>query len=302
MHKIGWNIHPRKPYRFINLNPLVLLFLTLLLVPVVAGLFWCTISVATWFYHTATLTYEAAQNKSLKSRVQHLNHKYKRISDNLGSIYTEEENLRISLGLPHPENTTKISAKKINTPEDAFLVFLNPATQKLKDLRYLLDATQYSLQNSQNHLKAMTSYLIQKTVNWRRMPYAKPAEGNLTSGFGYRVHPISGTVALHQGLDIANSTWTPIHASADGKVTHAEYHENYGNWVVISHGNGFESKYAHLVKSNVKQGQKIKRNDLIGFMGATGRTTGVHLHYEIHRDHTARNPIQYMLPQGLIVD
>ncbi len=137
---------------------------------------------------------------------------------------------------------------------------------------------------------------------WDHTPSVLPAFGNLSSGFGYRVHPVSGRYAMHKGIDISGGRWTPVYATANGVVTVSQREGGYGNLVVIDHGNGYKTKYGHLNRISVRKGEIVKRFDRIGYMGATGTATGVHVHYEVLRDGIALNPQRFILPSGIVVD
>lgn len=113
----------------------------------------------------------------------------------------------------------------------------------------------------------------------------------LSSLFGKRFHPIDGKVKKHLGLDFSATYGVPIHASASGYITKAKKSKTgYGNQVYILHGFGFKTRYAHLEKIYVKQGQKVKKGDIIGFVGSTGKSTGSHLHYEVIKNKKHLNP------------
>lgn len=124
-------------------------------------------------------------------------------------------------------------------------------------------------------------------------PVANKDLKRLASGFGMRLHPILKIGKMHNGLDFAAHVGTPIYATGDGKVKSAGRHGGYGNVVVISHGYGYETLYAHMSKFKVRRGQKVKRGDVIGYVGNTGLSTGPHLHYEIHKDGKEIDPISY---------
>lgn len=127
------------------------------------------------------------------------------------------------------------------------------------------------------------------------IPSLKPVENlTLTSSFGVRSDPFRGTRAMHAGLDIPGPTGTPIYATADGVVKSAGAESGYGNTVRIQHAFGFETVYAHQSRLRVKLGQQVSRGDHIGDMGATGRSTGVHLHYEVRIGGRAVNPMTYV--------
>ncbi|MCH1402377.1 MAG: M23 family metallopeptidase [Schleiferiaceae bacterium] len=116
----------------------------------------------------------------------------------------------------------------------------------------------------------------------------------LASGFGYRIHPIYKVRKMHWGMDFTAPTGTPIYATGDGVVsTRTNSRGGYGNHVVIDHGYGYETMYAHMSKFNVSRGQRVKRGDIIGYVGSTGRSTGPHLHYEVMKDGVKINPANY---------
>jgi len=119
--------------------------------------------------------------------------------------------------------------------------------------------------------------------------------GWLTSNFGSRTDPLTGeSDAFHSGLDISAERGTAVHATADGTVGLASYNGNYGNCIEISHGYGIATRFGHLSGYSVRVGQRVKRGDVIGYVGATGRTTGPHLHYEILLNGQAINPLKFI--------
>ena len=126
-------------------------------------------------------------------------------------------------------------------------------------------------------------------------PSIWPAEGHLTSGFGNRTNPFTGKAVLHAGIDIANRIGTPIVAPARGTVVSAGWQNAYGNCIVIDHGNSITTRYAHMETTVVSEGQEVKRGQVIGTIGNTGRSTGPHLHYEIRVGGVPVNPMRYIL-------
>lgn len=116
----------------------------------------------------------------------------------------------------------------------------------------------------------------------------------MASGYGYRTDPFTKARKFHYGMDFTAPRGTPIYATGDGKVTRADNTATgYGNHVVIDHGYGYESLYAHLYKYNVRAGQKVQRGDIIGFVGSTGRSEAPHCHYEVFKDGERINPINF---------
>ena len=125
-------------------------------------------------------------------------------------------------------------------------------------------------------------------------PSIWPLAGWLTSYFGNRKDPMDGGAGFHPGLDIGADRGTPVHATADGIVEYAGYNGNYGNSIEISHGFGIGTRFGHLSSYAVHQGSQVKRNDVIGYVGSTGRTTGYHLHYEILMNGQPIDPFKFL--------
>ena len=147
-----------------------------------------------------------------------------------------------------------------------------------------------------------------KSETFASMPLITPVRKDLLarnvhllSGFGRRLHPIYKVVKMHEGIDFTAAKGTPIQATGNGKVTKIMKSPSYGNYVVINHGAGYETLYAHMQKVNVKKGQKVKRGEQIGTVGNTGRSTAPHLHYEIHLNGRPINPISYCV-DGLSIE
>ena len=134
----------------------------------------------------------------------------------------------------------------------------------------------------------------------RHIPSIRPVEGGyLNSSFGYRQDPIDDVRRFHQGQDITVPTGTPIFSPADGIVKRAYYIGGFGNHIKLEHSSGYTTTFAHLSKIFVRHGQNIKRGDVIGETGNTGRSTAPHLHYEVHYRGTPKNPLDYFFSQAV---
>ena len=128
------------------------------------------------------------------------------------------------------------------------------------------------------------------------VPSRMPRDGaRLTSDYGMRTHPVLGGRRAHTGIDLAAPTGTPVYATADGLISRADRFSSYGLFVSIEHGAQLQTRFAHLSKIAVADGQRVKKGDVIGYVGSTGRSTGPHLHYEVRVDGQAVNPIPYMV-------
>jgi murein DD-endopeptidase MepM/ murein hydrolase activator NlpD len=129
------------------------------------------------------------------------------------------------------------------------------------------------------------------------IPSARPIQlsVNFTSGYGVRSDPFRGSAAMHAGIDLAGPIGTPIYATADGIVGRSEWNAGgYGNLVELNHGQGIQTRYGHMSRRMVEPGQRVRRGQVIGLMGSTGRSTGSHLHYEVRIDGRAVNPVPFM--------
>jgi len=119
---------------------------------------------------------------------------------------------------------------------------------------------------------------------------------NKISGFGYRIHPIFKVIKMHTGIDFPAKTGVPIYSTGNGKVVKIQYKRNgYGNNIIIDHGYGYKTLYAHMSKIRVKLGQKIKKGGIVGFVGNTGNSTGPHLHYEVIYNNKKINPLPFCI-------
>ena len=166
-----------------------------------------------------------------------------------------------------------------------------------------------NMRNQLNNLSLRMSFQVQsfteitamvknKEKLLRAIPAIQPVSNKnlkrVASGFGYRIDPLYKDSRLHAGLDFSAPTGTPIYATADGEVQIAGFNtDGYGNKVVINHGFGFQTLYAHMVRVIARVGQSIKRGEVIGYVGSTGKSTGSHLHYEVIKRGTKVDPVYY---------
>ena len=126
-------------------------------------------------------------------------------------------------------------------------------------------------------------------------PSIAPVRGILTDGFGGRSDPFTGEAGQHNAIDISAAVGVPVRAPAEGIVVKAEGANGYGNVIYVSHGYGYSTRYGHLTSFAVRPGQRVKRGEVIGYVGSTGRSTGPHLHYEVRVNNNPVNPLEYIL-------
>ena len=131
------------------------------------------------------------------------------------------------------------------------------------------------------------------------IPSRMPVNGAaLTSGYGMRIHPVLGVRRAHKGIDLAMPMGTPVYATADAVVSKAERFSSYGLYVSLEHGADIQTRYGHLSRIAVAAGQTVRKGDIIGYVGSTGRSTGPHLHYEVRVAGASVNPVPYLQGEG----
>lgn len=177
--------------------------------------------------------------------------------------------------------------KDLQKMPDAGLVTI--LTQRLD----LFDRLMYAQSQSFDQLKVAAGEQKEKIAHIPSVMPINVADYTMSSGYGYRSDPVYGTTKFHAGLDFAANMGTPVFATGDGVVASADRRSGYGNCIDISHGYNYLTRYAHLSEILVRPGQNVKRGDLIGKVGSTGKSTGPHLHYEVRFKDEPQNPVNY---------
>jgi len=149
----------------------------------------------------------------------------------------------------------------------------------------------------ESNLNSLLNFFESDSLRLASTPSIVPAVGWLASDYGYRDDPFTGVRTMHYGIDISTNVGNPIMATADGIVIKVQTDKYLGKNVTISHGNGFTTVYGHMSNFAVKAGQKVKRRDIIGYIGQTGKAAGPHVHYEVWRDGKRLNPYFYILEE-----
>jgi murein DD-endopeptidase MepM/ murein hydrolase activator NlpD len=172
-----------------------------------------------------------------------------------------------------------------------------PDAELLRNVNNKLDMLErliYSQIKSYDYLRDQAAMLDQRVAH---IPAIQPVSEKylrvMASGYGYRVDPVYGTKKFHEGMDFSAPQGTPVYATGDGTVIHSSWESAYGNLIEINHGYNYVTRYAHLSEILVHNGQSVKRGDLIGKVGNTGKSTGPHLHYEVRLRGEPQNPVNY---------
>lgn len=244
------------------------------------------------------------QEKKLAQQNRLLNDTYNDLEDELNSVQQQMKELEkrdndvyraIFEASPIPDSAR---AKELEAKEEVAKV------EKIKD-NQLVSSIANTLNNLKSRIAAQKkSYdevddlVKNKEQLLAHTPAIQPVSNKdlnrIASGFGYRIDPVYKTTKFHAGLDFSAPQGTPIYATADGTVTTAGNTGNgYGNHVIINHGYGYETLFGHMVRVKVRNGQMVKRGEVIGWVGSTGKSTGPHCHYEVHKYGTKIDPIYF---------
>jgi murein DD-endopeptidase MepM/ murein hydrolase activator NlpD len=213
----------------------------------------------------------------LRTRYQNLQKVVSQTNQQLASLEVFANEVQVAYGIKQKlEGPSDISSEGKLVPSFA---------ESIADYNYLRTA---------NNL-ALGSHAYRRIQPENAQPSIWPIDGRLMGAFGERTDPFSGEGAFHTGVDISAPTGTPIRATADGIVIFAQMENGYGRLVKIDHGNGVQTYYAHLSRFYVQAGQDIRRGELLGAVGTSGRVTAPHLHYEVRLGGAPVNPYRYLV-------
>lgn len=173
------------------------------------------------------------------------------------------------------------------------------SAMSFSDLDGELQRLTRSVEQRSDYLSVVEAELQAKKVRSALLPGSQPvSDGFVGSGYGWRTDPFTGEMTRHEGIDFAAPIGTPVHAAAGGVVVFAERHPIWGNVVEIDHGNQLMTRYAHASRLVVNAGDLVKRGQKIAEVGSTGRSTGPHLHFEVHNRGVAQNPSKFLFAEG----
>ncbi len=248
---------------------------------------------------------ERRENKGLLLKMQFLEKYMHQESTTISHIVAFEDKTRLKYGMdPISSDVRKAGVGGFPSREEVLISSLmDPVLMKAESVKLQFSSLLRQAELQESTFTQTSENILRMHSRWSRRPSIWPTNGRLTSTFGYRYHPFTGYRLLHEGLDIANKPWTPVYVTADGLVKEVSSRSHFGNLIKVSHLNGeIVTYYAHLNKASVVEGQYVKRGELIGYMGNTGRSTGPHLHYEVHLNGRPVNPMSFILSTDQIVD
>ena len=249
------------------------------------------------YFETPKNRKQAREIENLKLRYAILNKKMDEVEDVIKFIEERDNNLyRVYFNAsPILEEERKSGFKEVDRYKDLEgydnSQLVTNTTKRIDVLRKELAIQSKSLDDILKLAKAKDKLLA-------AIPAIQPVRNEnlkrMVSGFGYRTDPFTKARKMHEGMDFTAKTGTPIYATGDGVVAKADNTvSGFGNHIVIRHGFGYETLYAHLSRYKCKAGQRIQRGDIIGYVGSTGRSEGPHLHYEVHKNGKVVNPLNF---------
>lgn len=190
-------------------------------------------------------------------------------------------------------NEIKVGSEIRHDGRGGPLVF--PQQMTTGDLERAIDALSRDVENHADSMSMIETQLLEDRIRRNLLPTSVPVNAQWNaSTFGWRIDPFTGQRALHEGVDFAAPAGLPIHAAAAGVVTSASSHPDYGRMVEIDHGQGLSTRYAHASSIVIKEGAFVKRGEVIGTVGSSGRSTGPHLHFEVRVNGAPQNPDRFL--------
>lgn len=240
----------------------------------------------------------AKKNRELEKQISFFSQRMTDLSDQFTTL--KESNARVKVLANLAIVPGQIETQNVGGP-DPLATALTVSSidcerkQQLSRMHRELQHLELDIAREEGELGHLSAYLKERQTLLNFTPSIWPVRGWISSRFGYRVSPFTGRREIHKGIDIVNRVGTPVVVSADGQVVFAGYKGGYGKMVIVDHGLGKVTKYGHMSKLSVKNGDALVRGQELGLLGNTGRSTGPHLHYEVVLNGKVVNPVDYLL-------
>ncbi|HEY6978740.1 MAG TPA: peptidoglycan DD-metalloendopeptidase family protein [Chitinophagaceae bacterium] len=237
------------------------------------------------------------ENDDLKENYAVLQQRIGQLQKQMLELETRDNNVYRSIfeATPIPDSAR---LKDMEKNKELQLIQRMDENELLKSLKSQLNNLSLRASYQAKSYKEIDGMIENKEKLLAAIPAIQPVSNkdlrHVASGYGYRIDPVYKVTKFHAGLDFAAPQGTPIYATADGIVREADYNAGgYGNHVVINHGYGYETLYGHMYRIKARVGQQIKRGQVIGYVGSTGKSTGPHCHYEVHKSGQPVDPVYY---------
>lgn len=255
------------------------------------------VSIAYRYFPSATERRLIADNIELQQQFEVLEERTKKITQRMTELEKRDNEVYRTIfeADPIPDS---VRAKEIAQQKETQLVMKMANYQLENSIVETINTLTNRISSQERSYNEIAEFVKNKEQMLVSTPAIQPVSNadlkRVASGFGYRIDPVYKTVKLHNGLDFAAPQGTPIYATANGTVrVAANTGTGYGNHVVINHGYGYETLYGHMFRIKVKAGQKVKRGEIIGWVGSTGKSTGPHCHYEVHKNGRHLDPVYF---------
>lgn len=255
------------------------------------------VSIAYRYFPSATEKRLMQDNQELQQQFELLEERTRKMSQQLGELEKRDNEVYRTIfeADPIPDS---VRSKEIEQAKENQLVMKMANFQLEGSIVSTLNNLSNRIGNQERSYAEIAGFIKNKEELLGCTPAIQPVSNSdlkrVASGFGYRIDPVYKTVKLHAGLDFAAPQGTPIYATANGTIrTAANMGTGYGNHVVINHGYGYETLYGHMFRIKVKAGQRVKRGEIIGWVGSTGKSTGPHCHYEVHKNGRHLDPVYF---------
>jgi len=278
----------------------VIVTCSIILLMVTAGIFFDYFNLKITFNKKEiekTITNQSNEILSQRKQIHKFANEINSLKSNLVKLNKFEKKIRIIANISNPSEKDNLFGVGGSIPEDIdpklpltvkHNSLMREMHEQARELKLASVSQEKVFESLINDLKRKRNLLSSTPSIW-------PTKGWLSSGFGYRISPFTGLREFHKGLDISSRKGSKVIATADGVVTFAGKNGLYGNMIKIDHGHGMMTRYGHLEKMLKKRGDAVKRGDVIGLMGNTGRSTGPHVHYEVFLNGLPVNPKKYIL-------
>ncbi|HDT12352.1 MAG TPA: M23 family metallopeptidase [Candidatus Marinimicrobia bacterium] len=247
-------------------------------------------------YYEEKIKIITADNDDLTSVLSDMRSRISTLQNQIDIIVEKDKALRLYANLPEIDHDIRRMGMGGRVTDHLDLDNLGSEEEKkLSGMDMNLKALSQTIKLELMSYETLFETLQAQKDRFESIPSVSPTNvGYLSSRFGYRRDPFSGSRTFHHGIDIAAPSGTSVYATAGGQIVYARYNGGYGYMVKIEHGYGFSTVYAHLSRMNVRKGQTVRRGDVIAFIGNSGRSTGPHLHYEVRYNNNPVNPIEYI--------
>lgn len=239
----------------------------------------------------------ALQNKALQEDYRDIEDTLESLKRQMKELENRDNNVYRAIfeATPIPDSAR---ARELEIKQEIAKVEKLKGQQLITSINATLDSLKSRIATQKKSYQEVEQLVKNKEQLLAHTPAIQPVSNKdlsrIASGFGYRIDPVYKTTKMHEGLDFAAPQGTPVYATADGTVTTAGSTGNgYGNHVIINHGFGYQTLYGHMVRVKVRNGETVKRGQVIGWVGSTGKSTGPHLHYEVHKNGTKIDPIYF---------